>query len=89
MAKKDYRKEIQKMKEMFKVMPLTVICVDKAEKDAYIRQARQMRNVKNFEFITREENDERKKRLNAKIEAETRARLKSRKPLLSQEGLDP
>ena len=68
------------MKEMFKVMPLTVICVDKAEKDAYVRQARQMRNIKNFEFITREENDERKKRLNAKIEAETRARLKSIRP---------
>ena len=80
MAKKDYRKEIQKMKEMFKVMPLTVVCVDKAEKDAYVRQARQMRNVKNFEFITREENDERKKKLNAKIEAETRARLKSIRP---------
>ena len=80
MAKKDYRKEIQKMKEMFKVMPLTVVCVDKAEKDAYVRQARQMRNIKNFEFITREENDERKKRLNAKIEAETRARLKSIRP---------
>ena len=77
MPKKDYRKEIQKMKEMFKVMPLTVVCVDKAEKDAYVRQARQMRNIKNFEFITREENDERKKKLNAKIEAETRARLKS------------
>ena len=80
MPKKDYRKEILKMKEMFKVMPLTVICVDKAEKDAYVRQARQMRNIKNFEFITREENDERKKRLNAKIEAETRARLKSIRP---------
>ena len=65
---------------MFKVMPLTVICVDKAEKDAYIRQTRQMRNVKNFEFITREENDERKRKLNAKIEAETRARLKSIRP---------
>ena len=80
MPKKDYRKEIQKMKEMFKVMPLTVVCVDKAEKDAYVRQARQMRNIKNFEFITREENDERKKKLNAKIEAETRARLKSIRP---------
>ena len=68
------------MKETFKIMPLTVICVDKAEKDAYIRQARQMRNVKNFEFITREENDERKRKLNAKIEAETRARLKSIRP---------
>jgi hypothetical protein len=77
---KDYKKEIQKMKEMFKVMPLTVICVDKAEKDAYVRQARQMRNVKNFEFITREENDERKKKLNAKIEAETRARLAGQRP---------
>ena len=80
MSKKDYRKEILKMKEMFKVMPLTVICVDQAEKDAYIRQSRQMRNVKNFEFITREENDERKKKLSAKIEAETRARLKSIRP---------
>ena len=80
MAKKDYRKEIQKMKEMFKVMPLTVICVDQAEKSAYIRQARQMRNVKNFEFITREENDERKRKLNAKIEAETRARLAGQRP---------
>ena len=80
MAKKDYRKEIQKMKEMFKVMPLTVVCVDQAEKSAYIRQARQMRSVKNFEFITREENDERKKKLSAKIEAETRARLKSIRP---------
>ena len=80
MAKKDYKKEIQKMKEMFKVMPLTVVCVDQAEKSAYIRQARQMRNVKNFEFITREENDERKKKLKAKIEAETRARLKSIRP---------
>ena len=77
---KDYKKEIQKMKEMFKVMPLTVICVDKTEKDGYIRQARQMRNVKNFEFITREENDERKKKLNAKIEAETRARLAGQRP---------
>jgi hypothetical protein len=77
---KNYKKEIQKMKEMFKVMPLTVICVDKAEKDAYVRQARQMRNVKNFEFITREENDERKKKLNAKIEAETRARLAGQRP---------
>ncbi len=77
---KDYKKEIQKMKEMFKVMPLTIICVDKAEKDAYVRQARQMRNVKNFEFITREENDERKKKLNAKIEAETRARLAGQRP---------
>ena len=77
---KDYKKEIQKMKEMFKVMPLIIVCVDQAEKDAYVRQARQMRNVKNFEFITREENDERKKKLNAKIEAETRARLKSTRP---------
>ena len=68
------------MKEMFKVMPLTVICVDQAEKDAYIRQSRQMRNVKNFEFITREENDERKRKLNAKIEAETRARLAGQRP---------
>ena len=68
------------MKEMFKVMPLIIVCVDQAEKDAYIRQARKMRNIKNFEFITREENDERKKRLNAKIEAETRARLKSIRP---------
>ena len=41
------------MKEMFKVMPLTIICVDQAEKDAYVRQVRKMRNVKNFEFITR------------------------------------
>ena len=80
MPKKDYRKEIQKMKEMFRVMPLTVVCVDQAEKSAYIRQARQMRNVKNFEFITREENDERKKKLNAKIEAETRARLAGQRP---------
>ena len=72
---KDYKKEIQKMKEMFKVMPLVVVCVDQAEKDGYVRQARKMRNVKNFEFITREENDERKKKLNAKIEAKTRARL--------------
>jgi hypothetical protein len=39
-----------------------------------------MRNVKNFEFITREENDERKKKLNAKIEAETRARLAGQRP---------
>ena len=77
---KDYKKEIQKMKEMFKVMPLIVVCVDQAEKDAYVRQARKMRNVKNFEFITREENDERKKKLKAKIEAETRARLKSIRP---------
>ena len=77
---KDYKKEIQKMKEMFKVMPLIVVCVDQAEKDAYVRQARKMRNVKNFEFITREENDERKKKLKAKIEAETRARLKSVRP---------
>jgi len=77
---KDYKKEILKMKEMFKIMPLTVICVDQAEKDAYVRQARKMRNVKNFEFITREENDERKRKLNAKIEAETRARLKSIRP---------
>ena len=80
MPKKDYRKEIQKMKEMFRVMPLTVVCVDQAEKSAYIRQAMQMRNVKNFEFITREENDERKKKLNAKIEAETRARLAGQRP---------
>ena len=65
---------------MFKVMPLIVVCVDQAEKDAYVRQARKMRNVKNFEFITREENDERKRKLNAKIEAETRARLKSIRP---------
>ena len=77
---KDYKKEILKMKEMFKIMPLTVICVDQAEKSAYIRQARQMRNVKNFEFITREENDERKKKLNAKIKAETRARLAGQRP---------
>ena len=68
------------MKEMFKVMPLTVVCVDQAEKDAYVRQARKMRNIKNFEFITREENDERKRKLNVKIEAETRARLKSIRP---------
>ena len=68
------------MKEMFKVMPLTVVCVDQAEKSAYIRQARQMRNVKNFEFITREENDERKRKINAKIEAETRARLAGQRP---------
>ena len=68
------------MKEMFKVMPLTVICVDKAEKDGYVRQARQMRNVKNFEFITREENDERQKKLKAKIKAETRARLAGQRP---------
>ena len=80
MPKKDYRKEIQKMKEMFKVMPLIIVCVDQAEKDAYVRQARKMRNIKNFEFITREENDERKKKLSAKIEAETRARLKSVRP---------
>ena len=65
---------------MFKVMPLIVVCVDQAEKDAYVRQARKMRNIKNFEFITREENDERKRKLNAKIEAETRARLKSIRP---------
>jgi len=77
---KDYKKEILKMKEMFKIMPLTVICVDQAEKDAYIRQVRKMRNVKNFEFITREENDERKRKLNAKIEAETRARLAGQRP---------
>ena len=68
------------MKEMFKVMPLTIICVDQAEKDAYVRQARKMRNIKNFEFITREENDERKRKLNVKNEAETRARLKSIRP---------
>ena len=77
---KDYKKEILKMKEMFKVMPLTIICVDQAEKDAYVRQVRKMRNVKNFEFITREENDERKRKLNAKIEAETRARLAGQIP---------
>ena len=77
---KDYKKEIQKMKEMFKVMPLVVVCVDQAEKDGYVRQARKMRNVKNFEFITREENDERKKKLNAKIKAETRARLAGQRP---------
>ena len=77
---KDYKKEILKKKEMFKVMPLTVVCVDQAEKSANIKQARQMRNVKNFEFITREENDERKKKLNAKIEAETRARLAGQRP---------
>ena len=65
---------------MFKVMPLIVVCVDQAEKDAYVRQARKMRNIKNFEFITREENDERKRKLNVKIEAETRARLKSIRP---------
>ncbi len=80
MPKKDYRKEILKMKEMFKVMPLIIVCVDQAEKDAYVRQARKMRNVKNFEFITREENDERKRKLNAKIEAETRARLAGQRP---------
>ena len=80
MSKKDYRKEILKMKEMFKVMPLIIVCVDQAEKDAYVRQARKMRNVKNFEFITREENDERKKKLHAKIEAETRARLAGQRP---------
>jgi hypothetical protein len=77
---KDYKKEILKMKEMFKVMPLIVVCVDQAEKDAYVRQARKMRNIKNFEFITREENDERKRKLNAKIEAETRARLAGQRP---------
>ena len=77
---KDYKKEILKMKEMFKVMPLTIICVAQAEKDAYVRQVRKMRNVKNFEFITREENDERKRKLNAKIEAETRARLAGQRP---------
>jgi len=77
---KDYKKEILKMKEMFKVMPLIVVCVDQAEKDAYVRQAWKMSNIKNFEFITREENDERKKKLNAKIEAETRARLAGQRP---------
>jgi len=77
---KDYKKEILKMKEMFKVMPLIIVCVDQAEKDAYVRQARKMRNIKNFEFITREENDERKRKLNAKIEAETRARLAGQRP---------